>query len=278
MKLFRTRTGAILQQDNEYRELPNVQWDELLNRSGLLASLRKEFPSLPKRDGVTDPTELGLLAPVEGQEVWAAGVTYFRSRVARMEESKEAGGGSFYDRVYDADRPELFMKATAFRVIPSGGEIRIRKDSKWNVPEPELALVINARGEIIGFTVGNDVSSRDIEGENPLYLPQAKCYDGSCALGPGILLTDGLLPTETPIQLEIHRAGAVVFQGETALSQIKRTFSDLVEYLYVETTFPVGAVLLTGTGIIPEDSFTLQSGDEVRITIPPIGTLVNRVA
>jgi 2-dehydro-3-deoxy-D-arabinonate dehydratase len=195
-----------------------------------------------------------------------------------MEESKEAGGGSFYDRVYDADRPELFLKATPFRVVPHGGEIRIRRDSKWNVPEPELALVFNTRDEIVGFTVGNDVSSRDIEGENPLYLPQAKYYDGSCALGPGILLTDGLLATETPIKLEIVRGGETVFQGETALSQIKRTFSDLVEFLYVETTFPVGAVLLTGTGIIPEDSFTLQSGDEVRITIPPIGTLVNRVA
>jgi 2-dehydro-3-deoxy-D-arabinonate dehydratase len=278
MKLFRTHTGVILEQDSEYRELPDVQWDELLNRPALLDSLKQEFPSLRKRDAVTDPAELGLLPPVAGQEVWAAGVTYFRSRVARMEESKEAGGGSFYDRVYDADRPELFLKATPFRVVPHGGEIRIRRDSKWNVPEPELALVINTRGEIVGFTVGNDVSSRDIEGENPLYLPQAKYYDGSCALGPGILLTDGLLPTETPIKLEIVRGGETVFQGETALSQIKRTFSDLVEYLYVETTFPVGAVLLTGTGIIPEDSFTLQSGDEVRITIPPIGTLVNRVA
>jgi 2-dehydro-3-deoxy-D-arabinonate dehydratase len=278
MKLFRTHTGVILEQDSEYRELPDVQWDELLNRPALLDSLKQEFPSLRKRDAVTDPAELGLLPPVAGQEVWAAGVTYFRSRVARMEESKEAGGGSFYDRVYDADRPELFLKATPFRVVPHGGEIRIRRDSKWNVPEPELALVINTRGEIVGFTVGNDVSSRDIEGENPLYLPQAKYYDGSCALGPGILLTDGLLATETPIKLEIVRGGETVFQGETALSQIKRTFSDLVEFLYVETTFPVGAVLLTGTGIIPEDSFTLQSGDEVRITIPPIGTLVNRVA
>jgi len=278
MKLFRTRTGVILEQDGEFRELPDVQWDELLNRPGLLNSLKQEFLSLPLRNAVADPAELGLLPPVEGQEVWAAGVTYFRSRVARMEESKEAGGGSFYDRVYDADRPELFLKATPFRVVPHGGEIRIRRDSKWNVPEPELALVINTRGEIIGFTVGNDVSSRDIEGENPLYLPQAKYYDGSCALGPGILLTDGLLPTETAIKLQIVRAGETVFQGETALSQIKRTFADLVEYLYWETTFPVGAVLLTGTGIIPEDSFTLQSGDEVRITIPPIGVLVNRVA
>lgn len=278
MKLFRTRTGAVLEQDGDFRELAQADWDELLNRSDLLSSLRKEFPSLPARAKVSDPAELELLPPVAGQEVWAAGVTYFRSRVARMEESKEAGGGSFYDRVYDADRPELFLKATPWRVIPHGGEIRIRKDSKWNVPEPELALVINSRGEIIGFTAGNDVSSRDIEGENPLYLPQAKYYDGSCALGPGILLTEGLLPVETAIQLEILRDGKPVFQGETALSQIKRTFDDLVKYLFVETAFPVGAVLLTGTGIIPEDSFTLLSGDEVRITIPPVGTLVNRVA
>jgi 2-dehydro-3-deoxy-D-arabinonate dehydratase len=278
MKLFRTHSGVILEQDSEYRELPNVQWDELLNRPGLLDPLKKEFPSLRMRNAVTDPAELGILPPVEGQEVWAAGVTYFRSRVARMEESKEAGGGSFYDRVYDADRPELFFKAAPYRVIPHGGEIRIRNDSKWNVPEPELALVVNSRAEIIGYTIGNDVSSRDIEGENPLYLPQAKSYDGSCALGPAILLTDGPLPKETPIQLDIVREGKSVFQGETSLAQIKRTFDDLVEYLYRETTFRFGAVLLTGTGIIPEDAFTLESGDEVRITIPPIGTLVNRVA
>lgn len=278
MKIFRTSTGALIEHENQLRELPDVGWDQLLNRPALLASLRKEFASLPERPGVKDPSELDLLPPVEGQEVWAAGVTYFRSRVARMEESKEAGGGSFYDRVYDADRPELFLKAAPYRVVPHGGAIRIRRDSKWNVPEPELALVINSRAEIIGYTVGNDVSSRDIEGENPLYLPQAKCYDGSCALGPGILLTDSPLPPETPIQLEISRKGETVFHGETSLAQIKRTFRDLVEYLYMETAFPVGAVLLTGTGIIPEDSFTLLSGDEVRITIPPIGTLANRVA
>jgi 2-dehydro-3-deoxy-D-arabinonate dehydratase len=281
MKLYRTRTGAVVEHENETWEIPAADWNTLLNRPNPIAALLEEkalFEPLHRRGPVKELSELDLLPPVHRQEVWAAGVTYFRSRVARMEESKEAGGGSFYDRVYDADRPELFLKATPFRVIPHGGEIRIRKDSKWNVPEPELALVINARGDIVGYTVGNDVSSRDIEGENPLYLPQAKYYDGSCALGPGILLTDGPLPPETAIRLEILRAGEAVFQGETSLAQIKRSFDDLVRYLYLETTFPDGAVLLTGTGIIPEDSFTLQSGDEVRITIPPIGTLVNRVA
>jgi len=194
-----------------------------------------------------------------------------------MEESKAAGGGSFYDRVYDAERPELFFKASAFRVVGPGGEVRIRADSAWNVPEPELALVINPRGKIVGYTIGNDMSSRDIEGENPLYLPQAKCYDGACALGPGILLAEGPLPGATEITLEVKRGGGEAFRGTTTLSQMRRSPDELVAYLYRETSFPNGAILMTGTGVIPQDSFSLLSGDEIRITIPPIGTLVNRV-
>jgi 2-dehydro-3-deoxy-D-arabinonate dehydratase len=219
-----------------------------------------------------------LLAPVEPtQEVWAAGVTYFRSRTARMEESKDAGGGTFYDRVYEADRPELFFKASAWRVRGPRAGIRIRKDAKWNVPEPELALCVNARGEIIGYTIGNDVSSRDIEGENPLYLPQAKVYDGSCALGPGLYVTKNPLPPETTISIRITRGHDVVFQGETTLSQMRRKPEELVEYLYREMSFPSGCILLTGTGIIPPDEFTLQAADLVEITIEPIGTLSNVV-
>jgi 2-dehydro-3-deoxy-D-arabinonate dehydratase len=218
-----------------------------------------------------------ILAPIGTQEVWAAGVTYYRSRSARMEESKSAGGGDFYDRVYSAERPELFFKSTASRVAGPSSQVRIRSDAKWNVPEPELTLLINQRGHIIGYTVGNDMSSRDIEGENPLYLPQAKVYDRSCALGPCILVTPEPLPTTTPIRLEILRQGAAAFSAETTLAELKRTPVSLVEYLFRDNSFPAGAFLMTGTGIVPPDSFTLASGDRIRITIDPIGTLENEV-
>jgi 2-dehydro-3-deoxy-D-arabinonate dehydratase len=219
-----------------------------------------------------------LCAPIQSQEVWAAGVTYLRSRTARMEESKDAGGGTFYDKVYHADRPELFFKSTPHRVAAPGAPVRIRQDSKWNVPEPELTLAINARGKIFGYTIGNDMSSRDIEGENPLYLPQAKVYDRSAALGPCLLLTEEPLPVATEIAIEIRRKGLAVFSGRTAISQIKRTFASLAEFLFRDNTFPHGCYLMTGTGVVPPDEFTLQSGDEIRITIPPIGTLINPVA
>jgi 2-dehydro-3-deoxy-D-arabinonate dehydratase len=220
---------------------------------------------------------VGVEPPIGTQEVWAAGVTYFRSRTARMEESKDAGGGTFYDRVYEAERPELFFKAAAWRVRGPRAGIRIRRDAKWNVPEPELALCVNARGEIVGYTIGNDVSSRDIEGENPLYLPQAKVYDGSCALGPGLYVTNAPLPPETTIAIRITRGRDVAFEGETTLAQMRRKPEELVEFLYRETSFPAGCILLTGTGIIPPDEFTLQSADLVEITIEPIGTLSNVV-
>jgi len=225
-------------------------------------------------DGVS-PAQ--ILAPIGNQEVWAAGVTYFRSRSARMEESKSAGGGDFYDRVYSADRPELFFKATANRVAGPGTHVRIRTDAKWSVPEPELTLLINQHGHIIGYTVGNDMSSRDIEGENPLYLPQAKVYDRSCALGPCILVCGDPLPASTPIRVDIVRNGSVEFSGATTLAELKREPVSLVEYLYRDNSFPFGAFLMTGTGIVPPDSFTLTSGDRIRITIDPIGTLENDV-
>lgn len=217
-------------------------------------------------------------APIGTQEVWAAGVTYLRSRTARMEESKDAGGGTFYDKVYQAERPELFFKGTPHRVAGPGTPVRIRDDSRWNVPEPELTLALNRTGRIFGYTVGNDMSSRDIEGENPLYLPQAKVYDRSTALGPCLLITDDPLPPATAISLEIRRAGAAVFSGATQLSQIKRSFAELAGFLFRDNSFPRGAYLMTGTGIVPPDSFTLQAGDEIRITIEPIGTLMNTVA
>ena len=195
-----------------------------------------------------------------------------------MEESKSAGGGDFYDRVYSADRPELFFKGLGHRAVGNNGNVRIRRDSKWNVPEPELTLVVNRAGKIVGYTIGNDMSSRDIEGENPLYLPQAKVYDGSLALGPAVLVAEGPLPKSTEIAVKICRRGECVFEGSTTLAQMKREPEELVEYLYRETTFANGCYLLTGTGVVPPDAFTLESGDEVGITIEPIGTLRNFVA
>jgi len=219
----------------------------------------------------------GILAPIESQEVWAAGVTYLRSRAARMAESDAAGGGDFYDRVYHAERPEVFFKANPHRVVGAGAAVRIRGDSKWNVPEPELTLLVSPRGKITGYTVGNDMSSRDIEGENPLYLPQAKVYDNSCALGPAILVSREALGPETEIRLRILRDGALVFDDATTLAAMKRSLEELVRYLYCEASFPNGALLMTGTGIVPPDSFTLAPGDRVDISISGIGALSNTV-
>jgi 2-dehydro-3-deoxy-D-arabinonate dehydratase len=219
---------------------------------------------------------LDLLASVDRQEVWAAGVTYQRSKVAREEES--AGAARFYDMVYTAPRPELFLKATPERVIHPGKPIRIRADGKWNVPEPELALVISPQLKIVGYTIGNDVSSRDIEGENPLYLPQAKIYRGSCAVGPWVTPASAMPPLAgVNIKLSIRRGKALVFDGSTTLAKLARTCENLVEWLGKELDFPHGAVLLTGTGIVPPDDFTLQVGDVVDISIDGIGTLSNPV-
>jgi 2-dehydro-3-deoxy-D-arabinonate dehydratase len=218
-----------------------------------------------------------LLTPVESQEVWAAGVTYLRSKEARMEESEFSA--SAYDRVYDAMRPEIFFKALPDKVVAPGDAVGIRRDARWNVPEPELALVINSSARIVGFTIGNDMSSRDIEGENLLYLPQAKIYTRSCAVGPWIVVGTGEDEArQWTIQLEIERRGSMVFAGETRAGQIKRTFAELVEYLFRSQQFPNGVVLLTGAGVVPPDSFTLDAGDAVRITISGIGTLENPVA
>jgi 2-dehydro-3-deoxy-D-arabinonate dehydratase len=210
--------------------------------------------------------------------VWAAGVTYFRSRSARIDESKDAGGGSFYDRVYVAERPELFFKASGRRVVGPFGEVRIRKDARWSVPEPELTLAVHSSGKILGYTIGNDMSSRDIEGENPLYLPQAKIYDGSCAMGPCLLLEGGDLPKETAIRIRIERGGASAYSGQTTLAELKRPVTELVSYLLRENSFPEGVFLMTGTGIVPHDEFTLAGGDRISISIENIGTLENVVA
>jgi 2-dehydro-3-deoxy-D-arabinonate dehydratase len=253
-------------------------WDRvdgsLTSRDDLPEHLASRVRDLPP---AAQPPVDDLLAPIENQEVWAAGVTYFRSRTARMEESRVATGGHFYDLVYTAERPELFFKAAAWRVVGTGRPVRIRQDARWNVPEPELALVISPKGRIVGYTAGNDMSSRDIEGENPLYLPQAKVYDGSCALGPAILVQTAPPNRTTAVRLEIQRNGQIAFTGSTTLAEIKRELASLVEFLYRETSFPHGCILLTGTGVVPPDDFTLQSGDEIQIAIDGIGTLRNTV-
>ena len=275
MKLFRTAAGRFVEEDGHQYRIGALTWDALLAHEDLEACLEAviegEAPTMEFHGAE-------LLAPIDSQEVWAAGVTYYRSRGARMEESKDAGGGNFYDRVYSADRPELFFKSTASRTAGHCGRVRIRKDAHWSVPEPELTLVVNPQGKIIGYTIGNDMSSRDIEGENPLYLPQAKVYDGSCALGPGILVTSSPLPHSTEIMLEIMRKGRIEFADSVALSELKRDPKTLVEYLFRDNWFPNGCFLMTGTGIVPPSSFTLASGDLIRITIEPIGTLENEVA
>lgn len=217
-----------------------------------------------------------FLPPIDHQEVWAAGVTYKRSRSARMEES--VSSATVYDLVYSADRPEIFFKSSAVKVVGDDKPVRIRKDSTWNVPEPELALVVDRRGQIVGYTIGNDMSSRDIEGENPLYLPQAKVYDESCSLGPWITLAGGMPSLErTIISIDIKRGGKSVFAGKTSAAELNRSLTSLVEWLYRENTFPHGAVLLTGTGVVPDKDFTLLPGDVVAITIEGIGTLTNTV-
>ena len=271
MKLYKTGSGAVLEHQDKWHAIP-LSWNELVLRDDMQTFLRKSIADLRAIDLPRD-----FAAPIGLQEVWAAGVTYHRSRDARIEESKSAGGGDFYDRVYNAGRPELFFKATPHRVVGSGGKVAIRSDAKWSVPEPELALLVSPRGKIIGYTIGNDMSSRDIEGENPLYLPQAKVYDRCCALGPCVLISSEPLPRSTEIRIEIERAGKNAFEGSTTLNSLKRDPATLVEYLFRDNSFPNGCFLLTGTGIVPPDSFTLQHGDEIRISVSGIGTLTNVV-
>jgi 2-dehydro-3-deoxy-D-arabinonate dehydratase len=272
MKLYRTRGGVIAEESGRAFRLA-ASWDDFFRSEDPAALARRELQHATAGVALD---EREVLAPIESQEVWAAGVTYYRSRDARMEESRD-GGADFYARVYAAERPELFFKSTAHRVVGPGGRVRLRSDSRWNVPEPELVLAVSASGKIFGVTVGNDMSSRDIEGENPLYLPQAKVYDGSCALGPAILVGD-VPPADTAIDLEIVRAGSVAFAGETTLAKLKRRPVELVEFLCRDQTFPNGVFLMTGTGIVPGADFTLQGEDEIRIEIRGVGRLVNTVA
>jgi 2-dehydro-3-deoxy-D-arabinonate dehydratase len=274
MKLYRCRERFVAEHADQFYEIPASSLDDIIARENLLDHLSRIISPANRTQA---PALQDLLPPIGSQEVWAAGVTYYRSRDARMEESKSAGGGDFYDRVYSAARPELFFKATPHRVVGPGAKVAIRSDASWSVPEPELVLFITPGGKIAGYTIGNDMSSRDIEGQNPLYLPQAKIYNRSCAIGPGILIARDPLPTSTRISISIERAGAPAFSGETTLAQMKRKPEELAAWLYRDQTFSHGAFLFTGTGIVPPDSFTLERGDAIRIGIDGIGMLVNPV-
>jgi 2-dehydro-3-deoxy-D-arabinonate dehydratase len=277
VKLYKTTFGNIVFKNDNYYAINRLSWDELLNQKNLFEAINNEISESKVDDSLKVYVENNILPPIHTQEIWAAGVTYLRSKKARMDESKDAGGGDFYDRVYEAERPEIFFKATAARTVGHLEKIRIRKDSKWNVPEPELTLLINKFGQISGYTIGNDVSSRDIEGENPLYLPQAKSYDKSAAIGPCILILENDLDRNTLISLQIIRNKKEVFSQATQINQMKRGFIELVEFLTRECTFPTGCFLMTGTGIVPPDEFSLIQNDIVKITIGQIGTLINTV-
>jgi 2-dehydro-3-deoxy-D-arabinonate dehydratase len=257
---FLAGDGQSLLSDVLHADQPAVAARDLIDANGPVVAL----------------DEVMLLPPVDHQEVWAAGVTYKRSREARERESE--GAARFYDLVYKAARPELFFKATARRVVGPGSRVRVRRDSRWSVPEPELALVLSPRLKLVGYTIGNDMSARDIEGENPLYLPQAKIYDHACALGPVVTLAEAMPPpAAVTIRLAIERRGQTVFDGSTSLDAMARSFDDLIAWLGKETTFPQGVVLLTGTGVVPPDDFTLAAEDLVTIDIAGIGRLSNRV-
>jgi 2-dehydro-3-deoxy-D-arabinonate dehydratase len=278
MKIYRVNRGIIIESNESYFFVATQDWDGFINDDHLASNLERSIALQPP---IADGREIianELLAPIQNQEVWASGVTYINSKLGRQEEAKDAGGGDFYARVYEAVRPELFFKATAHRTVASGGKVRIRKDSTWDVPEPELTLVITSGGKIVGYTIGNDMSSRSIEGENPLYLPQAKTFDGCAGLGPCILVTEDKLPGTTKITMDIHRGGLAVFSGSTTLGKMKRDPEELVSFLYRECSFPYGSLLMTGTGIVPSSEFTLNSGDRIDISIESIGTLTNIVA
>ncbi len=279
MQLYQTKSGPVLAY-NERFYFVDQELDELVNRDVLetyLLSRLKTFKPLAQEEASWLTTGAAL-PPIGSQEVWAAGVTYLKSRDARMEESQGSGAASLYDRVYDAERPELFFKATPQRVAGHGQQVYIRKDSTWNVPEPELTLFINSRGVIQGYTCGNDMSSRSIEGENALYLPQAKIYEKSAALGPCLYITSSPIGGDTVIKMGILRDMEIVYEDSTTVSRIKRSFDELAGYLYRECDFPYGCFLMTGTCLVPSHDFTLQPGDVVVINIDNIGTLINTIA
>jgi 2-dehydro-3-deoxy-D-arabinonate dehydratase len=280
MKLYNTVSGVLLEHADSFFVM-NEPWDTLINRDDLEAYLLSKTKTTGRIDDDRVSEWLNddsILPPIGQQEVWAAGVTYLRSRDARMEESHDSGAASLYDMVYDAPRPELFFKATPARVSGHMGKVYIRKDSTWDVPEPELALFVNSNGNIQGYTCGNDMSSRSIEGENALYLPQAKIYEKCAGLGPCLYVTSAPIGGETAIKITIKRDDKIVYQDSTTVSLIKRSFKELTTYLFSECDFPQGCFLMTGTCLVPSSDFTLQPGDVVAISIDKIGTLVNIIA
>ena len=279
MKLYKTKNGIIIEKDAQFylsNENPiAIGWENFINDDNVLQKAEQLISTLKPGDA----SLLNELLPPIGnnQELWACGVTYLRSKVGRQEESKASGGADFYAKVYEAERPEVFFKSTPHRIVGHNSFVRIRKDSTRDVPEPELTLVVTSSGKIIGYTIGNDMSSRSIEGENPLYLPQAKTYDECAALGPCIYITDKPLVSHTMIALEINRDNKKVFEGSIAINQIKRSLQELVSFVYRECSFPHGCLIMTGTGIVPGSDFTLKGGDEIKISIDNIGTLINTV-
>ncbi|MEN9884617.1 MAG: hypothetical protein RLZZ420_1834 [Bacteroidota bacterium] len=277
MKVYKTANGVMIENEAGIFEANIENWDDFINDDNLFEKIKILLSSedIVKKYSI-DENE--ILAPIGKQELWACGVTYLRSKVGRQEESLVAGGADFYAKVYEAERPEVFFKATAHRIVGHHEKVRIRKDSTWDVPEPELTLVVTSNGKIIGYTIGNDMSSRSIEGENPLYLPQAKTYDACASVGPCIFVTDEPLGKDTQIQLEIKRNSIIEFSDKITISQMKRSVEELVSFVYRECSFPHGCLIMTGTGIVPENNFTLHSGDEIKITIDHIGSLVNIVA
>lgn len=277
MKIYKTTGEIIIVNGEDCFIATEKDWDTFINRDDLWNHLQTAVKLLPIAGNLQWLGEQQLRAPIGSQEIWAAGVTYLRSKEARMEESQESGGATFYDKVYHAERPELFFKSVASKVIGPGGRVRIRKDSSWNVPEPELVLVITRNGKIIGYSIGNDMSSRSIEGENPLYLPQAKTYDGSAAIGPCVLILETPISPDTLISINITRAGASVYTGSVEINMMKRNHEELVQYLYRESSFETGAYLMTGTCLVPEDGFTLAPNDVIEISISGIGKLIGTV-
>ena len=276
-KLYKIKSGILIEAGKDFSLLEDAEWHTFVNDDHLHQKITDTLPSAARVNDGPRLIATELLPPIDRQEVWASGVTYFRSKEARMEEAEVAGGATFYDKVYEADRPELFFKATAQRTVGSGENVNIRKDSEWNVPEPELTLFITSNGKIVGYTVGNDMSSRSIEGENPLYLPQAKVYEKSASLGPCLSVPKEALNPSTTITMEIIRDGRSMFLDRIAIDKMKRNPEELVKYLFMECDFPYGCFLMTGTGMVPHSDFTLRPGDEIRITIDHIGTLINHV-
>jgi 2-dehydro-3-deoxy-D-arabinonate dehydratase len=277
MKLYKTTSGIVIETNHQFYLSKHQDWDIFINRDDLYEALIAEIATMDSPENAAWFAQKTILAPIQTQEIWAAGVTYLRSRNARMEESKDSGGDTFYDKVYEAERPEIFFKATAQRTVGTDDFVRIRKDSTWDVPEPELTLCISSSGKIVGYSIGNDMSSRSIEGENPLYLPQAKSYDKCAALGPCVYVSEHPIPPDTIINMKINRDGKNVFDEQVAISQMKRKHQELVDFLYRECSFPNGCFLMTGTCIVPDYPFTLQKNDEILISIDHIGVLRNVV-